>query len=148
MGKHDATVEVSVLRQVPVRLAWLGGLIHTRRAHANSNANPLMLLACSVNTPIHAHRFHLLRVALRVLCGWVHSVHELCFIIRLIQNMCNRDCGSAFAGSWSPYGWVQLNPNTDKSESWLIWKSSGSHQLYLSCRNWTLNSKFAQIQGF
>ncbi len=32
---------------------------------ANSNANPLMLLVCSVNTPIHAHRFHLLCVALR-----------------------------------------------------------------------------------
>ena len=40
----------------------------TQDACANSNANPLMLLACSVNTPIHAHRFHLLCVALRVLC--------------------------------------------------------------------------------
>ena len=26
-------------------------------AHANSNANPLMLLACSVDTPIHINRF-------------------------------------------------------------------------------------------
>ena len=42
----------------------------TLDARANSNANPLMLLACSVNTPIHAYRFHLLCVALRVLCGW------------------------------------------------------------------------------
>ncbi len=41
----------------------------TQDARANSNTNPLMLLACSVNTPIHAHRFHLLCIALRVLCG-------------------------------------------------------------------------------
>ncbi len=46
------------------------GLIHTGRAHVNLNANPLMLLACSVNTPVHTHRFHLLCLALRVLCGW------------------------------------------------------------------------------
>ncbi len=50
------------------------GPIHTGRARANPNANPLMLLACSVNTPIYAHRFHLLCVALRVLCGWGLSV--------------------------------------------------------------------------
>ena len=30
-----------------------------RDAHANSNANPLMLLACSVNTPIDNNRSHL-----------------------------------------------------------------------------------------
>ncbi len=35
----------------------------------NSNANPLMLLACSVDTPIHINRSHLLCVASRVLCG-------------------------------------------------------------------------------
>ena len=29
------------------------GLIHTGRTRANSNANPLMLLACKVNTSIH-----------------------------------------------------------------------------------------------
>ncbi len=40
-------------------------LIHTGCAGANLNTNPLMLLVCSVNTPIHAHRFHLLCVALR-----------------------------------------------------------------------------------
>ena len=33
------------------------------------NANPLMLLACSVNTPIHVCRFHLHRIALRILCA-------------------------------------------------------------------------------
>ncbi len=39
---------------------------HWNRAH-KMNANPLMLLVCSVDTPIHAHRFHLLalRCALR-----------------------------------------------------------------------------------
>ena len=31
--------------------------------------NPLMLLACNVDTPIHINRSHLLRVASRVLCG-------------------------------------------------------------------------------
>ena len=36
------------------------GPIHTGRAHANSNANPLMLLVCSVDTPIHINRSHLL----------------------------------------------------------------------------------------
>ncbi len=42
-----------------------------RDARANSNANPLMLLASSVNTPIHNSRFHLLAlcVRVRVLCG-------------------------------------------------------------------------------
>ncbi len=37
-----------------------------RDARTNWNIFPLMLLACSVNTPIHAHRFHLLCVGLRV----------------------------------------------------------------------------------
>ena len=37
----------------------------------NSNIFPLMLLVCSVNTPIHINRPHLLtsRCASRVLCG-------------------------------------------------------------------------------
>ncbi len=48
-------------------ISW--GLIHTGCWCANSNANPLMLLACSVDTPIHINRFHLLRFASRVLCG-------------------------------------------------------------------------------
>ncbi len=42
------------------------GLIHTGRARCN--ANPLMLLACGVNTLIHIRWFHLLCVALCVLC--------------------------------------------------------------------------------
>ncbi len=32
------------------------GPIHTGREHANSRANPLVLLACIVNTPIHDSR--------------------------------------------------------------------------------------------
>ena len=36
------------------------GPIHTGRARANSNANPLMLLVCIVDTPIHINRSHLL----------------------------------------------------------------------------------------
>ncbi len=48
------------------------GPIHTGRARANFNANPLMLLACSVDTPIHINRSYLLCVALRrVSCGLV-----------------------------------------------------------------------------
>ena len=43
--------------------------LHTGRAHGNSNADPLMLLTCGVNTPIHTRRFYLLCVALRVLCA-------------------------------------------------------------------------------
>ena len=39
-------------------------------ADANSNANPLMLLACTVNTPIHINRSHLLALRMLVLCGW------------------------------------------------------------------------------
>ncbi len=39
-----------------------------RDAHANWNVFPLILLACSVNTPIDDNRSHLLRVASRVLC--------------------------------------------------------------------------------
>ncbi len=46
------------------------GLIHTGRVHANSNANPLMLLTCSVNIPIYTHRFHLLVLRVRVQCGF------------------------------------------------------------------------------
>ncbi len=38
-------------------------------ADANSNANPLMLLACTVNTPIHINRSHLLALRMLVLCG-------------------------------------------------------------------------------
>ncbi len=38
-----------------------------RNAHANWNVFPLMLLACSVDTPIYINRSHLL--ASRVLCG-------------------------------------------------------------------------------
>ncbi len=45
------------------------GPIHTGRACANSNANPLMLLGCSVDTPIHINRSHLLCVASCILCG-------------------------------------------------------------------------------
>ncbi len=40
-----------------------------REISANSNANPLMLLACNVNTAIHTHRFHLLALRVRVQCG-------------------------------------------------------------------------------
>ncbi len=40
--------------------------IHTGRTGANSNTNPLMLFACSVDTRIHINRSHLLA---RVLCG-------------------------------------------------------------------------------
>ncbi len=40
----------------------------TRDAHANWNVFPLLLLACSVNTPIDDNRSHLLRVASCVLC--------------------------------------------------------------------------------
>ena len=40
---------------------------HWTRA-ANSNANPLMLFACSVDTPIHINRSHLLALRVRVLC--------------------------------------------------------------------------------
>ena len=44
--------------------------MHTGRACANSNANnPLMLLACSVDTPIHIKKFHLLALCKRVQCG-------------------------------------------------------------------------------
>ncbi len=46
------------------------GLIHTGHARVNSNANPFMLHVCSVSTPIHARGFHLLCVALCILCGW------------------------------------------------------------------------------
>ena len=52
-----------------MHVSSLKGLIHTGCARANSNANPLMLLVCSVDTPIHINRFHLLCVAWRVLCG-------------------------------------------------------------------------------
>ena len=41
-----------------------------RDAHANWNANPLMLLVCSVNTPIDHNRSHLLSLCVRVLCEW------------------------------------------------------------------------------
>ena len=41
---------------------WLRPNPHWTRA-TNSNANPLMLLACSVDTPIHINRFHLLCAA-------------------------------------------------------------------------------------
>ncbi len=53
------------------------GLIHTGGARTNSNANPLMFLGYSVNTPIHTHRFHLLCVLLRVLCGWGNRTKTL-----------------------------------------------------------------------
>ena len=45
------------------------GVIHTGRPLANGNANSLMLLACSVDTPIHTHRFHLLALCVRAQCG-------------------------------------------------------------------------------
>ncbi len=56
----------------------------TLDARANSNTNPLMLLAYRVNTPIHAHRFPFACVArarpvwmrpnsLEVLCGLFHD---------------------------------------------------------------------------
>ena len=41
----------------------------TRDAHANWNVFPLMLLACSVDTPIHINRSHLFCVASYILCG-------------------------------------------------------------------------------
>ncbi len=41
----------------------------TRRACANSNANPLMLLVCSVDIPIHIKRFHMLALRVRVQCA-------------------------------------------------------------------------------
>ena len=41
-----------------------------RNAHKNSNANPLMLLVCSVNTPIDDNRSHLLLLRVRVVCEW------------------------------------------------------------------------------
>ena len=66
-------------------------LIHTGCARENWNANPFMLLACSVNTPIHACGFHLLRVALRVLCevglralSCLISVHLIFFLLSKI----------------------------------------------------------------
>ena len=40
-----------------------------RTRDANWNVFPLMLLACSVDTPIHINRFHFLCIASRVLCG-------------------------------------------------------------------------------
>ncbi len=45
------------------------GPIHTGRTRANSNANPLMLHACSVDTLIHINRSHLLALRVCVLCG-------------------------------------------------------------------------------
>ncbi len=53
----------------PQAVARSDSLLCIRPIRANSNANHLILLACSVNTPIHAHRFHLFCVALCVLCG-------------------------------------------------------------------------------
>ena len=47
----------------------LFGPIHTGRAPTNSNANPLMLLVCSVDTSIHINRPHLL--ALRAHPVWI-----------------------------------------------------------------------------
>ena len=49
--------ERAILR-LPVFCTW--GPIHTGGEHANLQAIPVMLLASSVNTPIHSIRFHLL----------------------------------------------------------------------------------------
>ena len=51
--------------------------------HANLNTFPLMLLVCSVNTPIHTHRFHFLCIASCVLCKLKpcpHRAHLYCHI--------------------------------------------------------------------
>ncbi len=67
----------------PLCLRWASlsqGLIHTGHAtrHANWNIFPLILLACSVNTPIDHNRSHLLRVASHVLCelGLVQAISQ------------------------------------------------------------------------
>ncbi len=48
---------------------WDSGPIHTGRARTNSNANPLMLLACSLDTLIHISTSDLLALRVRVQCG-------------------------------------------------------------------------------
>ncbi len=45
------------------------GPIHTGRTCANSNTNPLTLLASSVDTPIHVNRFYLFALRLRIQCA-------------------------------------------------------------------------------
>ncbi len=59
------------------RKAYNVGLNLYGREHANSNANPLMLLACSVDTPIHINRSHLLALHVRVQCGLGLSPYPL-----------------------------------------------------------------------
>ncbi len=72
-------------------VAWDLGLIHTGRAHANSNANPLMLLVCSVNTPIHTHRF---RLVWRTPCKCIPPPQKLRDFVYLTRSLVR------FLGEW------------------------------------------------
>ncbi len=131
LSVHTAPRTVNVTGLVEVQSTQDAG----RDACTNSNVFPLMLLACSVDTPIHINWSHLLALRARVLCGWGLNTGMCCHLRQmsfLLQSL--RYCFpcSVRAKKFSP-----LDETSKENEKTNISRKIKFFVLQVKCENMT-----------